>query len=308
MYAPARSSSFRWVACVALYSFAASALAADIDALWEYGDPAASEARFRAAVADARNDERLELLTQIGRTFSLRGDFGEAHRWLDEAERALATAGPKPRVRYLLERGRTFNSAGTPERARPLFVEAWELARDSRIDGLAVDAAHMVAITYSGSDAAIDWNRKGLALARSSRDPKAQALIPAMLNNSAWDLHEMGRYAQALPLFEQALVEWTARSKPAQIHFARWSVAHCLRSLGRLPEALSMQLALEREDAAQNKVDGQVLEEIAEIYDALGKQRDARSYYARAASALANDADFVRNNPARLARLREKGQ
>jgi tetratricopeptide (TPR) repeat protein len=285
-----------------------NAFAVDIDALWEYGDPVASETRFRAALVTSQGDAQLELLTQIARTYSLRRRFDEAHRMLDEVETALASAGPRPRVRYLLERGRTFNSSGMPERARPLFVDAWDLARSSHIDGLAVDAAHMVAITRGGTDAAIDWNRKGLALARSSVDAKAQALIPAMLNNIAWDLHDMGRYAQALPVFEDALKQWIARSKPAQIHFARWSVARCLRSLGRFPEALSLQLALEKDDAEQNVVDGYVLEEIAELYDALGKQREARPYFARAASVLAEDADFVKDNPERLSRLRAKGQ
>jgi hypothetical protein len=30
-----------------------------------------------------------------------------------------------------------------------------------------------------------------------------------MLNNSAWDLHDMERFADALPLFEEALAEWS---------------------------------------------------------------------------------------------------
>jgi tetratricopeptide (TPR) repeat protein len=166
----------------------------------------------------------------------------------------------------------------------------------------------MVAITFGGTEAAIDWNQKGLTLARSSKDAKAQALIPAMLNNSAWDLHDMGRYAQALPLFQQGLAEWTARARPTQVRFARWSVARCLRSLGRFQEALPMQLALEREDTAQNTVDGYVLEEIAELYEALGRQAEARPYFARAATALSADADFVRSYPDRFARLRTKGQ
>ncbi|HSN34070.1 MAG TPA: hypothetical protein VLU41_15380, partial [Ideonella sp.] len=55
------------------------------------GDPAASEARFRAALAGAKSeDERLELRTQIARTFSLRGRFAEAERELDAIEPRLA--------------------------------------------------------------------------------------------------------------------------------------------------------------------------------------------------------------------------
>src|SRR5262245_14743684 len=84
----------------------------DIDSFWEYSDPAASEARFREALPSATADERLELLTQIARTQSLRGQMAEAHVTLDEIQPQLTQAGPRPRIRYGLERGRTYNSDG----------------------------------------------------------------------------------------------------------------------------------------------------------------------------------------------------
>ena len=176
----------------------------DIDSFWEYTDPALSEERFRTAMGLAKGDERLELLTQIARTYSLRKRVDEAHTVLNEVEQQLADAGPRPRVRYLLERGRTFNSAGETEKARALFLEAWGQAKAAGQESLAVDAAHMVAITYSGTPDAIEWNRRGLDMARPSKDPKARALIPAMLNNAAWDLHDMKHFGDALPLFEEA--------------------------------------------------------------------------------------------------------
>ena len=284
------------------------ARAVDIDALWEYDDPALSEARFRAALDSTSGDERLAVLTQIARTYSLRGRFGEAHRLLDQVEGALGEAGAQPRVRYLLERGRTLNSSGERNKARALFMDAWAKAGAAHLDSLAVDAAHMVAISYSGTEDAIEWNRKGLVLARASQDAKAQALIPAMLNNSAWDLHDMGRYADALPLFDEALGEWAKRSRPAQVHFARWSVGRCLRSLRRLDQALALQLALARDDAARGTVDGYVMEEIAELYEALGRTTEARPYFARAATLLSDDADLVKNEPARIERLRARGR
>jgi tetratricopeptide (TPR) repeat protein len=148
-------------------------------------------------------------------------------------------------IRYLLERGRAFNSGGERENARALFIVAWDVALAEHQEGLAVDAAHMVAITYSSEPEAIAWNQRGLEIARVSQDPKARSLIPAMLNNNAWDLHDTGRFADALLLFEEALAEWTARGKIAQILIARWSVARCLRSLGRYDEALVIQTELE---------------------------------------------------------------
>lgn len=219
----------------------------DIEAFWEYSDPAASETRFRAALVSARGDERLELLTQVARTHSLRKDFAAAHRLLDEIAPEIERAGPRPRIRHLLERGRTFNSAGDPLRARPLFEAAWRLAGEGGAEGLAVDAAHMIAIVAADPAEAVEWNRRGLALARKSTDAKARALIPAMYNNMAWSLHDAGRYAEALPAFESALAEWSARGKPRQIQVAKWSVAQCLRSLEREDEARAIEAALEAE-------------------------------------------------------------
>ena len=225
----------------------ASANNLDIDAFWEYSDPAGSEARFREALGAAQGDDRLELLTQVARTYSLRKDFDTAHGVLDGVEKQLQNAGPRPRSRYLLERGRTFNSAGEKEKARSHFLRAWELARESGEEGLAVDAAHMVAITYSGTSDGVEWNQRALAMARGSKAPKAIALIPAMYNNMAWDLHDLKRHEEALTAFEKALEEWTARGKPRQIQTAKWSVAQGLRALNRVDEAVKIEKALEAE-------------------------------------------------------------
>lgn len=261
----------------------------DIDSFWEYGDPAVSEARFHAAATSAHGDERLELLTQIARTYSLRQRFTEAHDLLDAVEKQLSEAGSRPRVRSLLERGRTFNSGGEKEKARALFIEAWAQAAAAGHEGLAVDAAHMVAITYAGTPDAITWMQRGLVMARPSQDAKARSLIPAILNNCAWDLHDMGRFEEALSLFEEAQAEWIARDKPEQIRVATWAVARCLRSLGRYEEALAVQRALEAEHVALGSVDGYVFEEIAENLAALNRLDEARPYFAQAAAVLSQN-------------------
>ena len=283
-----------------------SVRAMDIEAYWEYADPAASEARFRDLLLRVQGDERLEALTQIARTWSLRRDFTQAHRLLDEVEPQLQQAGPAPRVRYLLERGRTFNSAGERERARPLFVQAWDLATVHGLEGLAVDAAHMVPIVVGGAEGA-EWTRRGVDLARRSQDPKARAMLPALLSNHAWNLHDEGRYAEALPVFREAEAAWLATGKQPQGRIARWSVARCLRSLGRFDEALATQRALEQEWAAAGSVDGYVFEELAELLDATGRVDEAKPYFRRAAEELGKDAWLAKSAPQRLARLRERG-
>ncbi len=224
-----------------------------------------------------------------------------------DAVRPRAATTPAVQVRYGLERGRTFNSAGQREPARSLFEQAFAQAQAARLDALAVDAAHMVAITHAGSPAALDWNRRGIDLARASSDPQARRLVPAMLNNSAWDLHDMGRPAEALVLFEQALAEWTARGSPSQVRVAVWSVARCLRSLGRHDEALARQQALLAEHLRAGSSDGYVNEEIAENLLALGRADEAQPQFATAARLLAQDEGLAQAEPQRLVRLRRLG-
>lgn len=277
-----------------------------IDSYWEHSDPAGSEDRFQQALESASGDYRFELLTQIARTYSLRKRYGEAHQLLDEIEPNLKDAGNRPNLRYLLERGRTYNSSGDKERARELFIRAWQLGGETDEIGLTVDAAHMVAITFAGSEQAIDWNLKGLEIARPSENAKARSLIPAMLNNSAWDLHDMGRYDEALPLFEEALTEWVARGKPTQIQIAKWSVARCLRSLKWHEDALAIQRELEAEHANIGTKDGYVFEEIAENLQALNRMDEARSYFSRAYDELRKDEWLVENEGQRLESLKKR--
>jgi len=241
-----------WVAALFLCAVFSSGMASsanpiDIDSYWEYSDPGKSESRFRELLDGAQGDERLELLTQVARTYSLRKQFADAHRILDEIEPQLAAAGLRPRLRYLLERGRAFNSAGEKEKARGLFEQAWSESKATPHEGLAVDAAHMVAITYGGTAQAIEWNDRGLGVARKSSDRKAQALVAAMLNNMAWDLHDLGRLEESLAKFREAEAAWIARAQPRQIQIAKWSVAQALRALGRNDEALEIERKLEAE-------------------------------------------------------------
>ena len=124
-----------------------------------------------------------------------------------------------------------------------------------------------------------------------------------MLNNSAWDLHDMGRFDEALPLFDEAQAQWTALGKSDQIHFAKWSLGRCLRSLGRFDEALAIQRLLEAEQLKMGSTDGLVFEEIAENLAALDKPEQAKPYFGKTYNELSKDDWFVKNEAERLANL-----
>jgi tetratricopeptide (TPR) repeat protein len=256
----------------------------DLEALWNWADPAASEKIFRALPPSA------EVQTQIARAQGLQRRFDEAHRTLD----AIRPDSPRVEVRCLLERGRTFNSSGKPEMAKPLFLAAWEKAQAAKLDFFAVDAAHMIAIVESPAEA-LQWNEKALALAVKSPDPKAQGWVGSLLNNIGWTYYDLGQYAKALDCFERDLKWFEDRKKDEQARIARYSIGKTLRALGRVPEALAQQRALQP--------DGYIWEEIAECLLALKRMGEAQKAFARAHELLSQDAWLAAREPQRIARL-----
>src|SRR3972149_4139316 len=121
----------------------------DFDSLWNYDKPAETEAKFREILPLAQKsgdiDYLAEIMTQIARTLGLQQKFDQAHTLLDSVEVLLKDAGQRPQVRYLLERGRVYNSSGQKEKALSLFEDAWENASKAKLDFFAIDAAHMLA-------------------------------------------------------------------------------------------------------------------------------------------------------------------
>ena len=137
----------------------------DFDDLWDYSHPGQTEAKFRELLAHLQEDDPafLELLTQIGRAQGLQQKFDHAHQTLDQVEQRLDLIPSRTKVRYLLERGRVFNSSGNTDTARSFFEEAFVLAKQLQEDFYSVDALHMLAIvappgqSLEGSSAAATW-------------------------------------------------------------------------------------------------------------------------------------------------------
>ncbi|HEX5546658.1 MAG TPA: tetratricopeptide repeat protein [Ktedonobacterales bacterium] len=281
----------------------------DFDALWDYARPAETEVAFRALLPEAQAQASrnlsyyLELLTQIARTQGLQRDFAAAHQTLDAVQAQLIDDLCRASVRYLLERGRVFNSSGQPEEGRPLFEAAWEQARACHEDLYAIDAAHMVAIV-APPDEKLAWNRKGLEVVEQTTDTRAQPWGGSLYNNIGWGYHAQGQYILALEAFSKAL-EWRKiQGDPREILIAKWCIARTLRSNCRVEEALRQQQALQEAWKPLGGSDGYTEEELGECLLVLDRLDEARPYFAQAYAKLSQDAWLMATEPARIERLK----
>lgn len=280
----------------------------EFDAWWNYSDPAGTEARFVALLDEvggkAPVDYRCELLTQVARTQGLQRRFDEARETLARAEAILDECGARARVRWLLESGRVANSSGDREGSKPYFHGALETAEQNRLDALAVDAAHMLAIVED-PEGQVRWNERAMAMAEASDDPQAQRWLGSLYNNLGWTYHDQGDVERALGLWEKGLAFRVAHNQPREARIARWTVARGLRSLGRYDDALAIQRELLGVVMAENEDTGYSHEEIAECLLALGRVDEARTHFAEAHQRLSQDPWLAANDAARIDRLRE---
>ena len=280
----------------------------NFDDLWSYDDPASTETKFRELLIAAKESKNpsyyIQLLTQLARAEGLQRKFEDAHRTLDEVESLLKTASAQSRVRYFLERGRIFNSSDQPAKAKPLFLQAWELANAAHEDFYAVDAAHMMAIVEPQTGK-MEWNLKALEIANASPETRVRRWRGSLYNNIGWDYFELKEYEKALAFFKSALQAREESEQIPEIRVAKWCIAKTLRVLDRVKEALEIQETLLAEYEKAGQQDGFVYEEMAECLTTFGRSDEAKRYFAKAWEELSKDIWLKEKETDRLKRLKE---
>ena len=276
-----------------------------IDEAWDFSDPAASEAAFHELVDHGReagdSAYQAEALTQLARSLGLQRRFEEATAVLDEAHSLIGPEMDRPRVRVLLERGRVLNSSGDPPGSIPYFSEALNLAEVAGLEYLAVDAAHMLGIVTEGQTA-IRWNETAIAMAEAAEDSRTRRWLGPLYNNLAWTHNDTGQHAKALALFEKDIEHRQRLGQTFEESIARWSRGKTLRLLGRVDEALQVQLGLVDHPGRQgNPAEGYTHEEIGECLLLLDQSDAAAPHFAIAHALLSTDSWLQANEP--LARL-----
>ncbi len=274
----------------AVFALNAPARAIDLAPLWNFSDVPGSEQRFRDALATTSGDDALILQTQIARTYGLRNDFPKAREILHGIEPQLAFAGAEARARHALELGRTYASAAHPAaaiddeaktRARAAFLAAHDLAKTGQLDGLAIDALHMMAFVDTKPDQQLRWGERALEIAVESTQPAAKRWEPSLRNNIGYALHELGRYDEALAEFRRAVVLREKSGDAAALRDARWMEAWTLRALKRVDDAIAIQTKLETEYASSGTTNRGVFEELELLYRAKGDAAMAGRYAER---------------------------
>jgi tetratricopeptide (TPR) repeat protein len=284
----------------------------DFDELWDYSKPAETEKKFRELLPRARESGdasyHAELLTQIARTLGLQQKFEEAHGVLDSVEHMLSEKMVVPRIRYLLERGRVYNSSGQPGTAKPLFEEAMNTALMEKEDYYAIDAIHMLQIVEPPGKQ-LEWAEKAIELAEKSADKRAQKWLGPLYNNTGWSYFDLKDFEKAMEYFKKSLKWREEQGDESGIRIARWCVARTYRAVGKIDEALEIQKALEKEIEEKSvEPDGFVFEELAELLYLKGEKNEAKPYFRKAFALLSADPWLSANEPDRLERLKKLGE
>jgi tetratricopeptide (TPR) repeat protein len=283
----------------------------DFDALWDYNDPAATEVRFRELLpaVKAGNDlsSLMQLMTQIARAQGLQRKFDEAHAMLDSVQGMIKEELVVANVRYLLERGRVINFSGDPKKAKPYFLDAYEIASANNEDYYAIDAIHMLQIVDPPEEQ-LKWAGIALEMAEKTTDERARKWLGPLYNNTGWTYFDLKQYDKALELFEKSLAYCKSINDEEGIFIAHWTIARTYREVSRIDEALALQQALKQEiDEKGLEPDGYVYEEIGECLLILQRMDEAVPYFAKAYELLSQDPWLQANEQVRLDRLKSLG-
>lgn len=283
----------------------------NFDKLWDYGNPEQTEKEFRKILpeVEATKDKSayLQLLTQIARTLGLQMKFEDAHKVLDEVEPQLSADMVLPKIRYYLERGRTFNSSKKFNEAEEMFIKAYELALESNEDFYTVDAAHMLGIVKKGEES-LKWNKTAIDIAEKSADPRANGWLGSLYNNTGWTYFDMNEFNKALDIFEKNVVWHTNKGSKNPLIIAKWCVAKTLRVQGKVDDALSRQISLlkEAEDMGIND-NGYTFEELGECYLLKGNKEESAKNFRKAYDELSKDIWLAEYEKDRLERMKKLG-
>jgi tetratricopeptide (TPR) repeat protein len=162
-----------------------------------------------------------------------------------------------------------------------LYTAAFEMARDARLDALAIDALHMMSTVDTDPADQLKWDLKALAFMENSSQADAKTWEGSLRNNVGYANHLLGNYDEAIAQYRLSLAAHERANRPANVRIAYWMIARTMRAQGRYDEAIDIQLRLEREWAEAGQPDPYVYEELEQLYRATDNVVLANDYAAK---------------------------
>jgi len=276
--------------------------------MWNFADPAGTEAEFRRILPEARElgdvAYHAELLTQLARAEGMQGKFEDAAATLQHVESMLTPSMPRVKVRYLLERGRLYNMAGDNDRAVLTLNDAFNAARDCGEDYYAVDAATLIGKIKS-DDKTMSWDIKALEISEASRNSEVQSWRGNLYNRIGWSFFGSREYEKALDIFRRNLAWQESRGEVDQIRLGKYAVGRTLRMMKNIEESYRIMYALYQELEGAGLKDGYVCEELGEIMMVNDNAEGAKDYFSCAWQELSKNPELLQTQAERLARMKK---
>lgn len=281
----------------------------NFDQAWNYRKPLESRARFEQILQETQSIADLsyimQLKTQIARTYSLNREYKEAHELLDEIQLQLTNTDPLTEVRYLLERGRTYNSSGEKSKSVDQFEKAFYLGKEIEPLIYVMDAIHMIGIAVSDLGEKEKWYNLGIAEAEKSADPKIRDWKGNFLYNLGVDYFNTGKhYEVALKKFVQSKVFYIETGYESYANISKWFEAKTLRMMGEIDKSLELQLELLKDKNGKDEY-GYTFEELGELYLIKEDREKYQFYFKKAYEILSLSPQLQAEEKPRLGRMKE---
>lgn len=142
-------------------------------------------------------------LTQASAYTNL-SEFDKAAKSLAEAKSLSLFGHPELFGYVLLREGTLADFQGSPKQASTLYRDALRAAqenKDSYLQASALGSLGLAETEEEHYDAAVDWNREALQI---SEQAGAKGLVAKIRVNTGWSYFELGDYANALTMFQEA--------------------------------------------------------------------------------------------------------
>lgn len=280
--------------------------------MWDYSDPVASEKNFYNEIYhQGKNAFTIwELQTQVASALRLQKKFDDSRKVLNSIQAAIEFA-PNTKEKtivgalYNLEMGRLLLDIGKTEAAYRYFGFALMMSIITSIDKLMIDAVEMLA-TAAFTDQTINAYLKQIERLTDSVNSADKMLMAsyALIVGLKFLAHFENQ--RAIEQFMHARDIFSKCNKAELTRFVRLNICKVQRFLGQHKTALLELRIQEQLLKKENRVDGYVLEEIAENLLALGHD-SAQIYFSKAFQDLEIRTLLNYREPTRLARLHALG-